>query len=719
LKRNFTKKNILLIVGLLSYFNTAFAYPNASSWALASPKRNEVIKSGELFIDVRLLDSVKVKKGTLELYIDDNLITNYVKFTDDRITILYTLPLPEGQHTLQLKVNSTSVGYLSPITSTFYVNKFSGDKKDSVIVKKADFFELSGNVMGYDKQMNYSGPGAAAASSVYPNVNHIQDISADVVARIGKVSFPFKYFNTSDQSVYLPNQPGIQSRNYLQYGIRYHGAELLFGDQTASFDRLVTAGIRIKGQMLTYEGPRFKLQVVNGISAFASEGQKLTYHASDSVPPPATLKKDSSYIIPGVYQRNITAARLSFGNRFEGSVISINLLRAEDDTNSIKYGPNASDNLVVGADESFVTNGNKMRVNAGFAISGYTANIKGGPATESQIDSLYGYKVGFNPFDYKSIFILNATTIKPDQPSIADYLTAVFRSLSKDNATDNLLTIDYHYFGNSYVSFGNPLVQNDLWAGKLQDQLNLLNRKIIISASAIYQENNVSANELATLATKIVDGSVTLAPSPKLPQLSVIVDDQMRNTLPSGEPGSDLIAAHDNAINITGLLNYNLYLGKTITSLHVSYTNNGRTDAVNTFNSDNITITSGGITETLTALNLSLDLRYTTVNYSNPETTNLQLSNTIGAHLRYEIRKLRTTLSIGADITNSNEADLLGSSYSNRDLYNIRLSTTVTKGLSIDLEAGLAPYTDLQYSSNSYQENYALVRLNYDFDFRR
>ena len=672
-----------------------------------------------MFIDIRLLDSVQVKKSSFELYIDDNLVTNFVKFAPERITVLYTFPLREGKHTLELKLSSTSIGYLSPIVSTFYVNKFSGDKKDSVIVKKADFFEISGNLMGYDKQMSYSGAGAAAASTQYPNVSQIQDLSADVVARVGKVSIPFRYFNTSDQNVYLPGQPGIQSRNYLQYGIRYRGVELLYGDQTPMFDRLVTAGIRVKGLMFTFETPRFKLEVVNGLSSLGYEGQKLRYRASDSVPPPATLAKDSSYIIPGVYKRQVTAARLSFGNRIEGSVISINILRSRDDTSSIKYGPNASDNLVVGADESFVTNGNKLKVNAGFAISGYTANIKGGPARESQIDSLFGFKVGFNPFDYKSIFVLNATTIKPDQPSMADYLTAVFRSLSKDNATDNLLTMDYHYFGNSYISFGNPLVQNDLWAGKLQDQLNLLNRKIIISASAIYQENNVSANELSTLTTKIIDGSITLAPSPKLPQLSVMVDDQMRNAPSGGLAGSDLVAVNDNALNITGMLNYNLYVGKTITGVHVSYTTNSRTDAINNFNTNNITITSGGITETLTGLNLSIDLRYSTVNYSNPETTSLQLSNTFGAHFRYEIRKLRTTLSIGADFSNSNQADLLGSSYSNRDLYNLKLTTTITKGLYIDLEAGIAPYNDLQYSMNSYQENYGLIRLMYNFDFVR
>ena len=140
MKRKFTKPLLIFILSFSAYISTAYAYPNASSWELVSPRNNEIIKSGELFINIDLLDSVKILKGTFEFYIDDNLITNFVKFSDTRISILYTLPLPEGRHELQLKIKSTSIGYLSPIISTFYVNKFSGYQKDSVIVKRPDYF---------------------------------------------------------------------------------------------------------------------------------------------------------------------------------------------------------------------------------------------------------------------------------------------------------------------------------------------------------------------------------------------------------------------------------------------------------------------------------------------------------------------------------------------------------------------------------------------------
>jgi hypothetical protein len=700
---------ILLIIGQIQL---SHADPTASSWKLVSPRPDKVIKSGALFINIKLLDSVQIITGSLQLLIDDNLITNFVKFSPDAISILYTQPLPEGKHKIELTVKSQKLGYMTPIKSFFYVNKFSGSNKDSVIVKKADFFELSGTLIASDKELSYSGPGAASAE-LPPNVPYVRDIDADIVARIGKVSFPVKYFRTSDQDLY---PSGIQSRNYFQYGVRYAGAELLFGDQTPAFDRLVLSGIRVKGWMFSYTSSRFKIQVVNGVSQLAQEGQLLRYHPSDSMIPPPNLRADSNYIVPGIYQRELTAARISFGNPIEGSVIGINILRSRDDTNSIRYGGNAMDNLVIGADENFLTNGSKMKINAGFAISALTNNTRGGPATEQQVDSIYGYKVGFNPMDYKSIFVLNASTVKPGESTMADYVTAVFKSISADKAADNYLTVDYHYYGSSFTSFGNPFELTNLWAGTLQDQADLLNRKLVLSARYTYQENNVSADQLTTLTTHIINGSALFAPSTTLPQFTVNVNEQIRNT-PSGV--SNLVATDDHALNLTGMINYNLKTGNYLTGFNVNYTNCSRTDAINSFSSDMTQIASAAVNETMTKTGLGVDIRYSRMYYSNPETPTLLLSATYDARVRYEIKKIKTNVSVGADVNQSNASALPGSSSSVRGLYNIMVSTRVFTGLTINLEAGMAPYTDLEYSSNSYQENYAIIRLMYNFDFKR
>ncbi len=700
---------------IVSYGTVANASPNPSSWKLISPTPNKVIKSGELFIAIKLLDSVTVNKGSLQILIDDNLITNFVKFSPYDITVLYTVPLHEGKHKIELHIRTLSNIILNPIISTFYVNKFSGVNKDSVIVKKADFFEFAGTLNASDKQMNYSGPGAEAIT-VSPNVPYVRDFDADLIVRVGKVSFPFKYYNTSDQYLY---PPGTQSRNYLQYGIRYGGMEFLYGDQTPTFDKLVLSGIRVKGWMFTYNSPKFKIQVVNGISQFAQEGQLIKYHASDSIsmPPPPNLRADSTYIVPGIYQRDLTAARISYGSPIEGSVISINLLRSRDEINSIHYGANAMDNIVAGADESFVTNANKMRVNAGFAVSALTTDTRDGPSTESQIDSLYGYKVGINPFFIKSIFVLNATTIKPNQPSTADYITAIFKSSSQDKQTNNLLTVDYHFFGSSYASFGNPFVLNDLWAGTLQDQIDFLNHKIVLSGRYTYQENNVSAGELTTLNTQIISGSALFAPSAKLPQQTILVNNQARNSPYTGI--SNLVDAHDDAFNITGLLNYNLKSGNSLTSFSTSYINSSRTDAINTYTSNKIQIASGEVSENLIKINLGLDLRYSTTFYSSPEMSTTSLSNSYDARIRYEIRKIKTTLAFGAEIVHSNALALLGSSYSDRNNFNFNINSRILRGFTITIEAGFAPYTDYQFSGNSYKENYAIARLIYTFDFKR
>jgi hypothetical protein len=312
---------------------------------------------------------------------------------------------------------------------------------------------------------------------------------------------------------------------------------------------------------------------------------------------------------------------------------------------------------------------------------------------------------------------LNASTIKPNQPSTADYITADFKSGSKDKSTNNLLTADYHYFGSSYTSFGNPFVLNNLWAGSLKDQLDLLNRKIVLSGGYIFQENNVSAGDLATLRTQIINASAVLSPSPKLPQLTLFVNNELRNT--PGSVLSNLVAANDNSLNLSGIINYNLKSGNTFTGINANYIYSSRADAINSFDNNIIQIASVGLSETFIKLNFGLDLRYATTMYSNPETPNTLLSNTYEARIRYELKKIKTNIAVGFNISQSNALALLGSTYSARDIYNISLSSGVIPGVAIALEAGLAPYTDLQYSSNSYQENYAIVRLTYNFDLKR
>ncbi|MFI4963035.1 MAG: hypothetical protein ACHP6H_04160 [Legionellales bacterium] len=703
-------KTWLICTGIFLAFSGASGSPNGGSWQLESPRKDEVIKSGELLITVKLLDSVKVFKGSFQLFIDDYLISNFVKFTPDQISVLYTSPLSEGLHKLEMHVKSPDVGFLTPLASTFYVNKFSGLKKDSVIVRKADHFEFSGTVSGLYKVINTDGPGAQLAQTV----PYVREFSADVVARIGQVSFPVKYFNTSDDQFYPPGF--LPPRNYLEYGVRYKSVELLFGDHNPVFDRLVLSGIRITGYKFTLTGPRFQMQIIDGTAQPPHEGSLVRYVPSEGAPPPG-LRPDSNYIIPGVYQRHLTAGRFSFGNRIEGSLVSINILRARDYLGSIAYGANPADNIVVGMDESFVTPGGNMKVNAGLATSLFTADRSTGPVTEEKIDSFYGYKVGFNPNSFKDFFTVNLSTVKPGEASSAGYLNSVFKSINKSKTTENLLTLDYRFFGPEYTSFGNPLVRNDMWAITGQDQIGILSRKIMFTGRYTYQGNNLAASEFSTLITQIIGGNILFAPAPNLPQLNIIVNDQLRNTPVSGL--SNLVSVNDYSLNLTGALTYSIKLGDNITGFNVSYTKSTRVDAINTQSSNNIQIINGGITETFMKLNLSLDLHYANMTFSNDETPLTPLSNTYDGHIRYQIKKLKTTIGLGASLTQSLPTALTGSSSSTRSLFNATISSQIAKGLLFDLEGGMAPYTDLADSANNYRQNYGMVKLTYNFDFKR
>jgi hypothetical protein len=709
--RKFRYWPFLILFALLIVQKPGFCGTNPSSWRLESPKKGELVKSGELLIVIKLLDSVKIFKGSFQLFIDDYLITSFVKFSDNQISVLYTFPLKEGKHKLEVHVKAIGYGYLLPLTTEFYVNRITGSKKDSVKARKADFFELSGTAIGNYKQINTDGPGKDLAQAP----PYVRELTVDAVARIGKVSFPVRYFNTSD-ALFYPS--GIlPSKNYLEYGIRYQGLELLLGDHNPMFDRLILSGIRVNGYKFTLTSPRFQLQIVDGTSQTRHEGTLFRYYPTDGIPPANLRIPDSTYSLPGIYERHITAVRASFGSRIEGSTTSLTGLRARDYIGSISYGANPADNIVIGFDENFVTPGNKMKVNAGLATSFYTFDRSKGPATESQVDSFYGYKIGFNPNDFRQFFTINFTTVKPGEPSSAGYFNSVFKSENAKKSTENLFTLDYRFYGANFISLGNPYVQNDLWALTGQDQLYLLNRKIIFSGRYTFQENNLAVNQFSTMMTQIISGNILLAPAPNLPQLNLIATDQLRKSI--GSSLTNPVAVDDNALNLMGILSYNLKLGDNITGFTASYTKASRKDAVNTFSSNDIQIMNFGVTETLMKLNLMLDLHYSNMYFSNPENpAAMPLTTNYDGHIRYQVKKIKTSIAVGGAVYQSNATALTGSTSSTRGLYTASINCQAIQGLIIDLEGGMSPYTDLTYSSNNYQQNYGLVRLTYNFDFK-
>jgi hypothetical protein len=679
-----------------------FSLEARAGWKLISPKQESDVKSGELLIAVQLDQSTKVNKSSLQFFVDDRYVTTNIKVTETKITLLYLSALKNGKHNISIKGTAEGEGELPTLNCDFYVGRPRPDQAGNFdsIVNPRKTVELSGNITAEHKRYDVSGPGSWQRQ-YQP---YVDDISVDAVLRIGKVRFPVRYYNTTDQYTY---PIGLQSRNFFQTGIQTNSVELLYGDMNPMFDRLILTGTRINGLRFAITRKRFNLQIIDGYSALAAEGQVVKYDPNSGVLP-ANLKADSTYFIPGTYKRKISAMRMSFGNLQEGSQFSITLLRSRDLVNSIQYGASPKDNMVGGLDEQFVTNENKVRVNTGIAFSMITNDISHGVATKREIDSLNGTSYGIEPADYKDIFILNTTTVKPDfKSSTAGYFNTSWRTKYQN------FTLDYHYFGSAYQSFGNPYLLTDLQIASLADQISMFKRKVTLNARYAYQDNNLSNVLASTIVAHTGSINLFVAPKPNLPQFGILCYSQYRITPPNP---SKLIEVNDLTTSLTGTVNYNFKAFKALHGISLQYTQNLRTDKVNDINSNETQIFGGGLNEMITPLHLMLDLHYSTMYYLSSQFGNQPLSDAYDGRIRYEFRKIKTFIGGGVYLNK-----LHSSGYnppSNRIAYAGNLSSQILKNAVLDIEAGFTPYKDLISDANNYNEFFANFRLSYNFDFK-
>lgn len=702
-----TYKSLLLWLFLccLSIKVHAAGRPYTNSWKLVTPAKGSTIKSGELLVTIKLMDSVTIARGTFIFFLDDYLITSGVKFSKDKISILYLQPLKPGKHKIQVKGKAAHWNfYMDDINAEFYVGaQTEQEAKRTDSIKKSNApktFELSGNISGLYKSYNVTGPGKAQLQ----NPPYLGEENIAVVGRIGKVSFPVRYFNTTDNYTY---GPAVQPRNFFQAGVMTPSVSLLYGDMNPLFDRLVLTGSRIRGVDFSVTRPRFQMHLINGTLQQAIEGQLIRYDASLG-PPPPNLRPDSTYINPGVYRRNVTAGRFSFGNPREGSTLSLDFLRARDEINSIHYGYNPKDNLVVGLDEAFITNGSAMKVNIGGSFSLVTNDISQGAITDKDVDSITGTHYGINPKAFRDVFIFNNTSIWPGKSSMAGYATGIFHT------SNQVITIDYHRIGAAYQSFGNPYLRNDQESASVQDQFSFWKRRVLLTGRYLFQENDLTNNEFNTITTNGVTGSLFLMPGIKLPQIGFVYFTQYRL---SDRVATNLANVDDRVTNYTATFNYLVLRGKFSHGINFQFNQSIRADQINSFNNNIAQTYSGGFSELYIPARLGLDVRYTTMNLSTPESGKIPMSQGIDARLHYEWRKIKTVFSAGGYLNQYFSTILSGASQ--RGMYNASISYRGIPGAIFDVEAGYSPYTDLSISNNNYTEMYGLVRVTYNFDWKR
>ncbi len=678
-------------------------------YRILSPMADSVVKSGELFVSVLVNKTVILSESAVKIYIDDRLITTFVKIQNQKVTMLYILPLKWGKHKLTLEAKEQGETWLKPLSWEFYVGGAGEEEKLEKKDTALKIVELTGNITADYRQVKLIGKPEALQFRQEPPLTGT--LSTNLAFRSGKFNYILRSFQTTDDLMKYYAVRGLQSRNYFQTGIQMEKFEALYGDINPSFDKLVLTGTRLsKAAKLAVKTKYFQMYLIEGQAQRANEGIRNIYSINDGFPP-GNLQIDSKtgdtfYLNPGTYRRDLYAARLAFGNKGEGTSFGITILKARDDTSSIKYGDKPKDNLVIGTDQTWQTNEIKMKVDAGVAFSVTTADLSRANITKHDLDSFTGKEYPYDPYKLRKIQTFNYSTSMPGKSAMATYITLAFRPKNQ------ILTFDYRYFGGGFQSLGNPFVRVDLRTASVNEQVYIWKRKISVNAKYTFQDNNRSGTAFSTVVQHLVNGNMSFIYSQKAPQLMISYNLQARRTK---DNIIKTLTANDMLSTFSSSLLYGFKKWKCDHNFNLQYTDNSRTDKVYEFNSSKMTIMSGGIREILNPINLQVDGQYSMITLEDTRNGKQPLSRSIDVKIRY--KSIKKKFLVGGGWQQSQMLLLRYTPATKRNSYQAYFTYTKIKDLEINLEVGNSPNRSLANSDLDYDEIYWYVRLSYNVGF--
>lgn len=387
--------------------------------------------------------------------------------------------------------------------------------------------------------------------------------------------------------------------------------DFTFGDAYPSFSRVMMNGSRVRGFETNLKLRWINVDFTYGKLARAIDSdfylnadttvldtdpnrddivsEKVTqgYVVTDKTGGKTTLKLQRTY---GTYDRNLMAAKLSFGPKDGGFNFGIGVLRAIDDTTSIKFGDRASANVVVSTDATLKLDNNRFELYGDFAFSLNNSDIT---QRNRIIDSTARATLGSN-FDLVNNII--PITAGIGVPGSADglYDYATIQAGLKLNYFNNFLKVEYLRNGQSYRSDGLPFFQNDIKGFKINDRLRLFSNKLFLTfALDNLQDNTNGAKDLklvTALGEKVIDGTTTrkiirggfsVFPGANYPSFSFdMVKGENVNALP------DTVSASSNNATTTFQVssNYGFVIGESYHTVNVSLAISKKEDARNEAN---------------------------------------------------------------------------------------------------------------------------------------
>jgi hypothetical protein len=493
---------IFILISLLFLFHCAKAQVPAT---LVSPDTNTTINNGELFIVIKINDSIDLSKAKTNVFLSQINISSLAHFQGNLLTILMEEEINPGPFDLVIQMF---------LEDTVLYDRFEFDIVNRKSEEASQFFDRMENNIQPEKKLNFTGQlnlfgryfqtNDKQSLWTEPREEFVADFNGKVYRNNYKIPIRFRVTNLQ--------RDDLQHRNRFFTGVETKHLKFYLGDVHPVFDRHILPGTRVRGVQLDYKYRSTSFHFVQGTLNRGINGNRIFYDLQRNYPQPF-LNPDNSFFENGVFRRNITAFKMVF-NSIERSQFIITAAKSSDISNSIDYGNLASENLVFSAESKLFTRNDVFTLLGGISMSLTTLDKEKGNFEKIYLDSFVNGIAIYNPSKWYNLVHINNTTLplsNSGRQSLSYYVTARLKVLKQD------INLDIQRFGSSYYSFGNPFLINDRFRFVASDRFRFLKNKLHGNLEYRLQKNNLSGNLEKSATTTLYGINLFYKPKKELP----------------------------------------------------------------------------------------------------------------------------------------------------------------------------------------------------------
>jgi len=482
---------------------------------ILSPSEDETVSLNDLFISVSLVkvpDIVDVSKTKIILNGKD--ISSKVTFAGD-LLLFYPDNFPgtveSGPQKIEIKVYDKD-GNLYYSTAREFTT--FGEEGIFTASKK---FTLNGSVIGEIRNENFN-----SVSTLYNNIGLTLTGKYDDWRIRG-----YGYLTSEENS-------RVQPQNRYSLTVSNNWLYLRGGDSYPRYTDLLLNGKRVRGIDGSIDAGGVTLQGSYGQTRRSVEGVLLETYPRDNTPLVSNviMIDSAKYGNPygrvefGVYERDLLAGRLAFGNSNKVQ-FGFNFLHSKDDVRSIDFGVKPQENLVGGIDLKMNLDNRRIVIKGEAAVSLLNSDITTGSFTDDQIDSIYAVEgvTGGDAETFKNVNRILGSVITVNQfiepLNITELASLATEGAIELNYLSNNLKGSYIYRGSQFKSFGQEYTRTDLQGFNIHDRIRFARDQFFVTLGYEDLHDNLQNTKQATTRFQTFRVSASLYMKANVPNITV------------------------------------------------------------------------------------------------------------------------------------------------------------------------------------------------------